>query len=901
MNIYSSIVDSAKVEWERRDKARKYINDPVAWAEDYLGLQLWSKQKEILYSIRDNHNTAVAAGHGVGKDLPLDTPLPTPGGWTTMGEVQVGDYLIDESGRPTRVLTKSEVFNHDQYLIKFSDGSEVTASGTHLWNVIPFDVAKRLRRNGEHSGDWRDYWDHSQTMTTLEMIERGVKRKNGSSLASNFIIPTARPFDLPEADLPIDPYIIGAWLGDGTSTAAAMTVGDDGRYIIEEFRKKGYELRKNTHQYSYSFARQGFLEKARELGVLGKGKKNIPDIYLRSSIAQRRELLRGIMDTDGFSIGGGRAGVDFANKILAEGVAELVRTLGIKVNVRENDMYLGSEVIGLRYRLAFTPDFNPFTSGSYKADRWSPGSSLRNTARYITSIEKVESVPSQCVSVDSPRSLYLATRNMVVTHNTFVMGIGACWWVDVHPEDETFVASTAPSADQVNLLWDNIRNIHALSRQRFEDGLVDHPLPGNITGDNKWKRANGSLLGQGRKPPDNKADVAFQGRHATYLLAIGDEAVGIPGGFLNALNNIATADDNRQVLLANPTDPSSEMAKIWSEKRKSWVRMHISVYDSPAVRNEPGFDISKARAISGRGYIEEAREMYDCKCSGDDHKKETCDPRFLARVCGEWSFDAGNTVFSEVDLAQGRNCVVLPDPLESPEFGVDVARSEKGDWTRVYMMERGKVWRTDENGKPTEETDVDGYRVRYVDGWRGAPITGTNPENLGSAQRVHNLAMGQGVTFVKIDAAGIGGALVDGIEEIFRTQHQRFMYALGEVWGGERALDKRAYLNKRAEQYFRLKRLMGRGRVDIDPDDTELQDELRGIVYENAKDGQIKMMSKDDMRRKGKKSPDRADAVWYAMWDPYEDNPMADKNKGDIVALDEDMYLENEIGAGIPW
>ena len=108
---------------------------------------------------------------------------------------------------------------------------------------------------------------------------------------------------------------------------------------------------------------------------------------------------------------------------------------------------------------------------------------------------------------------------------SFVASIIAAWWADVHPVGETFIASTAPSVDQIAIIWDGIRRVHGLAKQRYEDGIVDHPLPGYITGDNKWKLPDGTLLGQGRKPPDNKSDVAFQGQHARYLLAIGDEAV----------------------------------------------------------------------------------------------------------------------------------------------------------------------------------------------------------------------------------------------------------------------------------------------------------------------------------------------------------------------------------------
>ena len=98
----------------------------------------------------------------------------------------------------------------------------------------------------------------------------------------------------------------------------------------------------------------------------------------------------------------------------------------------------------------------------------------------------------------------------------------ACWWIDVHPLDEVFVASTAPFAPQISaILWKNMRIFHGIAKRRYKEGIIDHPLPGYITGENEWKTDAGIIIGQGRKPPDNQTDSGYQGLHAVYLLAIG--------------------------------------------------------------------------------------------------------------------------------------------------------------------------------------------------------------------------------------------------------------------------------------------------------------------------------------------------------------------------------------------
>lgn len=487
---------------------------------------------------------------------------------------------------------------------------------------------------------------------------------------------------------------------------------------------------------------------------------------------------------------------------------------------------------------------------------------------------------------DHRRSIVIAAHG---TGKTFSAGVIAAWWVDTHPINEVFVASTAPSMDQVALLWDNIREVFSIAEDRHKEykrriatgqplgeyAANDHPLPGNITGDQKWKLPNGKMIGQGRRPPDNKADVAFQGRHATYLLAIGDESVGINKDFLDALGNIATGEYNRQLLLCNPTDPNSETANLWkrAEHDGTWHRIQVSLFDSPTIKPEPTFDLSKAMGLTGPDYIEERKADW-----GED------DPRYISRVLGQWAFDAGNTVFTEFELAQAKNTVVRPDPEAKPQQGWDIARMG-ADATIGYQARWGEVWDTDpETGKPTKPTGRRGLNIRKVDRWTKAPLVGDDPTNLGSAQRIHNHAIGEGANVVGIDASGLGSGVVDGLRQI-RGEG----YVVVEIFGGAAPSDKRAFVNARAEQYFELKRRFFAGEIDLDPAETVLFEELGGILYEFNDVGAKKIESKDSMKRRGAKSPDEADALWYAGYDVSGliEGPLAGKKPGDVVEFEE--------------
>jgi hypothetical protein len=486
---------------------------------------------------------------------------------------------------------------------------------------------------------------------------------------------------------------------------------------------------------------------------------------------------------------------------------------------------------------------------------------------------------------------------------SFIAAAIMAWWIDVHPlgaddtgAPQTFVASTAPFNDQISaILWNNLRVLHALSKARHDEYLkrrkagvdlgkyaaADHALPGYITGDNKWKTDDGLVIGQGRKPPDNKTDSGYQGLHATYLLAIGDEAAGLDAQMIDALGNITTGEHCRMLLIANPTDPNSAMAGIWKKKLKTWHRMHISVLDSPLIKEDPDFDVSRAPSLSGWDYVNTKREEW-----GED------DPRYIARVLGQWAFDAGNTVFSEVELARAANTIVVPDPQGFPRDAWDIARMGL-DYTFGYRAWDGEVWETDLAGKPTKGTGRRGLYVRKIDSWSKAPLVGHDPENPGSATRIDEHALGAGSEFVTIDAAGMGSGVVDGLYQLASDPPA---YDILEYNGAYSPTDGRAFTNYRAETYFDLKRQMFAQEIDLDSKDVDLFDELRGVVYEYDSKGRRKIESKDDMKRKGKKSPDRADALVMVSVDisPLVDGPLAGVAPGDTLVADPWEMLELE-------
>ena len=316
--------------------------------------------------------------------LTLDTAIPTPSGWTTMGDLEDGDVIYGSDGRPTTV-TKAHEVQHGRrvFEVVHSDGTIIKASDGHLWQtrVAQSDAKPRVR-------------------TTLEMAEDGRR----------FMTPRPGPRAGVEADLPVDPYLLGAWLGDGSTGQPNITVGDEDLVALEAILdERGIEhhrlARKDRAQ------RVGFKSEIRHL--LCYHDKHIPDAYMTASVEQRLELLRGLMDTDGCASGSQNQSIFVGRERLARDVVTLLRSLGQVVGITEIEDERSRQ--GSYFRVTFTPhQIQPFALPR-KAARVK---SSRRDWVSIVEIREIASEPVRCISVDAPDRLFQAGEAGHVTHNT---------------------------------------------------------------------------------------------------------------------------------------------------------------------------------------------------------------------------------------------------------------------------------------------------------------------------------------------------------------------------------------------------------------------------------------------------------------------------------------------------
>ncbi|MFQ5510175.1 MAG: phage terminase large subunit family protein, partial [Leptospirillia bacterium] len=420
----------------------------------------------------------------VGGPLALDTPIPTVDGWTTMGDVAVGDWLFDELGQPCRVQSVSPVMRgRDCYRVRFDDGEAVVCDAAHRWPVWDF-----TSRNPK-----------LKTLTIGQMLGRVRIGKR-----YRYAIDTCKPTQLPERDLLVHPYVLGVWLGDGNSIMNHISVEETDAEVADHLNACGVAAvfrlptwRKGkcanivvdpTPRLADQFEREGpvavrrhtsaFTRALRFLDVLDN--KHIPEAYLRASHKQRLALLQGLMDSDGtITPDGKRCEFSNINRHLVDGVVELLGSLGYKTSVYpvkpKTKAYPGGRICTSQpsWRVSWTAyREEPMFRLSRKLRRMGSieqGRPSRGKRRRIVAIEPVPPVPVRCIEVDSPNHLYLCGRGWIPTHNTEAGNNWVAFVVDMVGGPMLIVQPTVELAKR----W---------SKQRLAPMIRDTPrLYGKIT------------------------------------------------------------------------------------------------------------------------------------------------------------------------------------------------------------------------------------------------------------------------------------------------------------------------------------------------------------------------------------------------------------------------------------
>lgn len=478
----------------------------------------WKRKRDGLRRFRRAY---IEQAKGGGKALALDTPIAVPGGWATMGALQPGDKVFDERGKPCTVTAVSEVMRgRPCYRVVFSDGAEIVADAGHLW------VTEAHRQKGRRA-----------VRTTAEIastLTAGASKSKHPQAKWNHRVDVAGALDTPARELPLPPYTLGVWLGDGDSDSARITVAvsdwetvdrikQEGVPVVEQRRHaphiarvslSGGKVDKPLTAAKYDFLaeaaawpsftirtlqreteydgdrlsafvrKSGMFEKLdsrfwqmtaaarahvveilatrkhsfsqtlKRLGLMGD--KHIPAEYFRASIAQRKALLRGILDADGYVAPGGKVELTLCNARLARDCLALVRSLGYKAGMTEGPAKLRGREVGRRWRVRFQAYAGENIVGlTRKATRLGlrPPSRALSSSRHIVACEPVPSVPVKCISVDSPSRMFLAGEHLVPTHNSpLAAGIGL-YMMLADGEARAEIYAAASKKDQAMVLF----------------------------------------------------------------------------------------------------------------------------------------------------------------------------------------------------------------------------------------------------------------------------------------------------------------------------------------------------------------------------------------------------------------------------------------------------------------
>lgn len=393
---------------------RYYQRNPVKFVSDFLNVELLDYQKWIFQNSWICPNVLLVLTRGAGKALGEETPINTPEGRKRFGDLKVGDQVFDGKGKPCTVLALSETFYNKCFEVEFSDHEKIICNEDHLWNVYtPTDHPEIMQT---HDARWmyQYYQTHKQRLS----------------------VPSSPAVEYPKQDLPIDPYVLGVWLGDGSKSNGWITTSqDDVDELCSLIESRGYVIhtvskRDNGCCTVNIHCPDGtpLITKLKQMDL--PEEKHIPDIYLKSSIEDRMLLLQGLMDTDGCiskkadcefaqnNIDHARLGIDFG---------ELLVSLGIRYSNRCNKRtytHNNEKKESTAMRFFFKADIRkPVFRLKRKAERLSQTPLKSLDRKYIQSVKEVDPVPTHCICVDSPDHLFLCGRKNTVTHNSFLIDL----------------------------------------------------------------------------------------------------------------------------------------------------------------------------------------------------------------------------------------------------------------------------------------------------------------------------------------------------------------------------------------------------------------------------------------------------------------------------------------------
>ena len=572
----------------------KYRDDPVGFVHDCFR---WHPnegpafyQNDIMQELVDHHRESARGPHGLGKAQPYGLVIDTPNGKRKFGDLAAGDCVFGSDGKPTRINAVFERGSMEVYKVIFNDGSETLCSEDHLWTVRKFDWKTKENVNWE-------------TLSLRELVNNKLSRSNGNAQTRKYAIPTAAPLEYPYQWVPVDPYTLGAWLGDGSRNSCRISGND--REVADRIRKAGYFVKERQELTCLQWAVYSLPIGLRKLDVLNckSREKFIPVGYLENIPEVRKEILRGLLDTDGTVTKEGTISFSSVSHELAYGVAWLSRSLGgmARIHERFNEN-------GIWWNVSLTLPDDKWFYIERKQIRIRPISQKRYLWRWIDYVEYEGTEPVRCISVDASDGLYVA-NDVIVTHNTALVAWVVLWFALTNDGVTDWkIPITASAWRQLTKFampeihkWARKLNWQVIGREPFNERLELTQLS------LKLKTGEAFALAS-----DNSALI--EGAHASRILYIFDESKEIPPDTWDSAEGAFSAGDCYWLAVSTPGEPVGRFYDIQSHKPgyEDWNVKHVSLEEA-----EESGRITRTWAESRKSQWGEQSAVYQNRVKGE--------------------------------------------------------------------------------------------------------------------------------------------------------------------------------------------------------------------------------------------------------------------------------------------
>jgi Terminase large subunit, T4likevirus-type, N-terminal/Terminase RNaseH-like domain/LAGLIDADG-like domain len=540
-------------------------------------------QKNMFNTFESNRYTICKMPRQVGKALDINTEIPTVNGWKTMKDINIGDTIFDMYGVPTRVTFKSDIHLKDTYKITFSDNTSATACKDHIWYGFDYNGSNKYRK------EMREF-------TTEQIFNSGVMLYN-SDKEYRYAIPLTEAVQYKEKDLPIDPYTLGLWLGDGVSASGMLVMLEDDFNNIKHNIPYDYTVyKRDKKNNNILYVRiEGLTKLLNDNNILNN--KHIPDMYMQGSVNQRRELLSGLLDTDGTVSG---YVVSFTQSIIREKlinqVKELVYSLGYKVS----EYRYNSDKPSITIRFC-SHDKKSFLLERKSKKQKLSSSSSKTRKKQIVNIELIETLPTQCIQVDSETHTFLFSRNYTVTHNT--TGVVGYLLHKILFNENYNIAVLANKQVQAREILSRVQLAYEWLPKWLQQGIIE------------WNKGNIELENGSKILASATSSSAVRGQ--SYNLVYLDEFAFVPRNvqdafFASVFPTISSGNTSKLLITSTPNGMNL-FYKIWTDSENGendYARVDVHWSDVPG--RDEAWKEKTIRATSE----DQFRQEFECEFLG---------------------------------------------------------------------------------------------------------------------------------------------------------------------------------------------------------------------------------------------------------------------------------------------